>query len=141
MSPTDKTKILLLDDESFLLELYALRFLKSGYDVFTTRSVDEALKILRGGYVPAVILFDITMPEKNGYQFLEGLSALPVYASALKVALTNEGQDGALHHLGELGADAHILKAKYTPAEVVEQVNALLAARQSPTAPLYPTQS
>ena len=49
--PSDrKTKVLLLDDEKFLVEIYKIKFEKSGYEVSTYYDVDDALKALRKGY-------------------------------------------------------------------------------------------
>ncbi len=122
----EKPKVLLVDDEKFLLEIYSIKFLKSGYDVFACMSADEALTALKNGYNPDAILLDITMPEKNGYELLEALKDIPLKKSCLKIALTNEGQKGEVERTAELGIDAHLIKALYTPAEVVAEVETLL---------------
>ena len=126
MSDDIKKKILLIDDEKLLLNLYSIKFLKEGYDVFVCQSVDEGLDALRKGYKPDVILFDITMPEKNGYEFLEGVAQEHLAKHSLKIALTNEGQDAEKQRMGELGADAHILKGTTTPSSVVKMVTEML---------------
>lgn len=129
MSPDGKVKILMIDDEKFLLDIYSTKFLKSGFDVFACHSVDEGIAILRKGYEPDVILFDITMPEKDGYVFLEELRQLRVKKTCLKIALTNEGQTGELQRLAELGTDMHIVKASFTASEIVEKVRHQLHER------------
>lgn len=126
-----KPKVLLIDDEKFLLEMYSIKFLKSDFDVFSCLSADEGLVALRNGYEPDAIVFDITMPIKSGYQFLEELRELRIFKHCLKIALTNENQKGEMDRTLELGADAHFVKAKYTPAEVVEAVSALLTKKRS----------
>jgi len=130
MPPETKPKVLMIDDEKFLLDIYSTKFLKSGFDVFACHSVDEGLAILQKGYEPAVILFDITMPEKDGYVFLEGISQLHLKNMPLKIALTNEGQEGELKRMKELGTDIHLSKASFTPAEIVERVRSLLAGNK-----------
>ncbi len=130
MATDIKPKVLLIDDEKFLLELYSIKFLKSGFDVFSCLSADEGLDALRKGYEPDAILFDITMPEKNGYEFLEGLHDIRLSKNPLKIALTNEGQEGEKQRTAELGVDAHLIKAEYTAGGVVETVQALLASRK-----------
>lgn len=129
MAHNSKPKVLLIDDESFLLEIYSIKFLKSGFDVFACKSAEEGFTALNNGYAPDAILFDITMPAQSGYEFLEGLKNIHLPKHCLKIALTNEGQDGEMGRLAELGADAHLLKAKYTAAEVVEQVRTFLEKR------------
>lgn len=125
MSKT-KIKVLLIDDEKFLLEIYSIKFLKSGFDVFACTSADEGLAALRNGYEPHAILFDITMPVKSGYEFLEDLKHIRLPRRCLKIALTNENQDGEKERTMELGADAHFVKAQFTAAEIVEAVSAML---------------
>ena len=119
---SEKPKVLLIDDEKFLLEIYSIKFLKSGFDVYAANSVDDGLAAIKNGYVPDAILFDITMPEKSGYEFLRGLATMKLPRHCVKVALTNEGQAGELHLMANLGTDLHLLKAQFTPAEIVEKV-------------------
>jgi CheY-like chemotaxis protein len=126
MSTDTKRKVLLIDDEKFLLEIYSIKFHKRGFDVFVCNSADEGVKALQNGYEPDVILFDITMPYKSGYEFLEELKYLHLGKHSLKVALTNESQAAEMDRTKELGADAHLVKAKYTAGEVVDEVTALL---------------
>ena len=125
--PTDvQPKILLIDDEKMLLEMYSLKFNKGGFGVFACGSGEAAISALKGGYNPDVILFDITMPGMSGYEFLEKIREIPLPASCLKIALTNEGQDNEIGRMKELGAEGHLLKALYTPAELVVEVQNLL---------------
>ena len=126
MSSDAKPKVLLIDDEEFLLTMYSTKFLKSGFDVYVCDSADKGIAALKGGYVPDAILFDVTMPVKSGYEFLEELKKISLPKSCLKIALTNEGQDNEKERLMELGIDAHLLKAKYTPHELVPKVAAMI---------------
>ncbi|MBI5456943.1 response regulator [Candidatus Kaiserbacteria bacterium] len=131
MGAERKIKVLMLDDEQFLLFVYKTAFEKKGYEVTAYHDVDNALKALRGGYVPNVILFDITMPDsRSGYEFIETVYAEKLAKHSLKIALTNEGQDGELKRMGELGADAHFLKAKYIPSEIEAAVAEMLKTKR-----------
>lgn len=124
-----KTKVLILDDEEFLLYMYQIVFEKNGYEVTTCESADDAFGLLRKGYDPDVILFDITMPQgRSGYEFLELLGREGLGKRSMKIALTNEGQDGEKARLQELGADAHMLKAAYIPSQLAKAVTDMLAA-------------
>ncbi len=119
MEPQTKTKVLLLDDEHFLLEMYRIVFERSNCEVRTLDSADDAIIALRAGYEPDLILFDVTMPEgRSGYEFLEILAREKLAIGSMKIALTNEGQDAEIARLGELGADAHMLKAAYIPSQL-----------------------
>ena len=131
MTNEHKTKILLLDDEKFLLEVYKIKFESSGYDVSTYYSAYDALDALRKGYEPDVMLIDITIPDSiSGYEFLELIKKEGLCKHSLKITLTNEGQDAEIGRMGELGADAHMLKANYLPAQLVTVVDEMLKAKK-----------
>lgn len=128
----EKLKILMLDDEKFLLFVYQNKFEKAGFDVLAFHTADSALSVIRSGYVPHIILTDITIPDsKSGYEFLEILQRERLCRHTLKIALTNEGQDAEIARMGELGADGHILKAKYTPSELVTEVTTMFEVYRS----------
>ena len=128
--PSDRRyKILLVDDERFLLEIYSTRFLKEGFDVYACTSADDGIAAVKKGFHPDVILFDITMPETTGYEFLEHIQEIDCPKHCLKIALTNEGQDAEIARTLELGADAHLMKAGFTPGELVEKIRAMLTER------------
>jgi len=127
MSSEQKTKVLIVDDEKMLLQLYRAKFEQSGYDVYTCTEADDALKVLRYGYKPDVILFDINMPGMSGYDFLKTVKAEKLGAKHnVAIALTNQGHDAERQYTDELGADAHLLKAAFTPAEVVVEVERIM---------------
>lgn len=122
-----KPKVLMLDDEKFLLEIYKIAFEKRGFEVATYYDVLSAVGVLRAGFEPDVILFDVTMPESDsGFQFIEAVKQEKLARHALKIALTNEGREAAHTRLLELGADAHLIKAEFIPSEIVEEVNKML---------------
>ena len=99
--------------------------------VFACNNADDALKVLREGYHPDAILFDITMPDsRSGYEFIETVQKERLAKHALKIALTNEGSEGAISRAEELGADAHLLKAKYVPSELATTVTELLSKKR-----------
>ena len=126
-----KDTVLILDDEKFLLYMYQIMFEKKGYEVTTFDSADDALSALRGGYAPDIILFDVTMPQgRSGYEFLEIMRDEKLGAHSMKIALTNEGQDGEIKRLADLGADAHMLKAAYIPSQLADLVTDLLEKKR-----------
>ena len=131
MPSKQPTKVLLLDDEKFLLDIYTLSFKKHGYEVSAFHDADDALHALRHGYAPDVMLFDITMPNsKSGYEFIETVNTEKLSSHSLKIALTNQGREGEMERLDELGADAHLLKANFIPSEIVAKVTEMLSAKE-----------
>lgn len=135
MPPTpdvQKIKVLILDDEHFLLDMYRLIFEKNGYDVTTFDTADSALVSLRNGFDPDVMLFDITMPGgMSGYEFLEHVKKEGLAKRSMKIALTNEGQDAEKARLMELGADAHLLKASFVPSQLAITVSQMLQTKRA----------
>ena len=128
----NKTRVMMLDDERFLLELYKASFVKHGYEVSTYYNAEDALRVLREGAQPDVILFDITMPDsRSGYEFIEVVQREKFAPSAIKISLTNEGQDAEIQRIAELGADGHLLKANYIPSEIVAKVAEMLLQKTS----------
>ncbi len=121
-------KIFIVDDDSFLLDMYALKFSQSGYDVTTALGALPALEKLRTGtYVPDIILLDIVMPVVDGFEFLEKMRSEKLALSAIRIVLSNRGQESDIARGKELGAAGYIVKAATTPAEVITQVADIIA--------------
>ncbi len=130
----ERMKVLLVDDEKLLLDLYRKKFEEGGYYVYTCSEADDALKVLRYGYKPNVILFDISMPGMSGYEFLQAVRKEQLGGEPhIAIALTNQAHDAEKKYTSELGADAHILKSSYIPAEIVAKVGELLKKVLPPT--------
>lgn len=121
-----KKKILIVDDDSFLLDMYALRFTQAGFDVETGMNADETLKKLRGGLVPDICLFDVVMPSIDGFEMLEMINKESLIPKTIKIFLSNLGQEQDIARGKSLGAASYIVKANSTPSEVVAEVNKVL---------------
>lgn len=127
--PQASGKVLFIDDDKFLVEMYSMKFHSLGYDVQTALSVDDGLAILRGGFPADAVLFDIAMGAKDGFAFLAELSKEGLAKAALKVALTNQSDDMERQKAVELGADLYLIKASVIPSEVVNIVAEALSHR------------
>ena len=115
-------KILLVDDDEFLLDMYSLKFRESGFQIELARGGEEALKLLRGGLEPDVILLDIVMPVIDGFEFLRVIAKENLKKKATIVILSNLGQKEDIDKGMALGASDYIVKANSTPSEVVKKV-------------------
>ena len=127
-SPEGK-RVLLVDDDNFLLDMYSVKFTGAGFTVRACLSVQAALTTLRGGFQPDAIVFDLTMPEYDGFSFLETLRSEGLAPNAIKIALTNQGSDEEKIKTEALGAHRYIVKASMIPSEVVTAVGAELAKK------------
>ncbi len=119
--------VVLVDDDQFLRDMYALKFREQGFTVEPMSSVAEALERIRGGLVPSIILFDMVMPGQNGYDLLGALAEEKLAPNAIKIALSNEGQETDVDKAKALGAHGYIVKANTIPSEVVARVMELAA--------------
>lgn len=118
--------IMIVDDDSFLLDMYAMRFTQAGFDVVTAMSANEALTKLREGAEPEVILLDVVMPTTDGFELLETINSEGLIPKTLKIYLSNLGQDQDIERGKSLGAASYIVKANSTPSEVLSHVQEVI---------------
>lgn len=122
---------MLVDDDNFLLDMYSMKFTQSGYQVQACLSVKVALDVLRGGYTPDAILFDLIMPIEDGFVFLSTLKTENLAPHAIRIALTNQSDETERKHAEELGTDRYIIKASMIPSEVLAVVKEELGKRKA----------
>ncbi|MCR4325437.1 MAG: response regulator [Patescibacteria group bacterium] len=126
-STNNSRSVMLVDDDKFLLDMYTTKFTQRGYSVQACISADDALKFLREGLEPNAILFDLTMPERDGLSFLQEIKDSKLASNALKIALTNQSSEEEKAKVIALGTDSYIVKATMIPSEVVNTVDQLLS--------------
>jgi len=119
---TTLKKILIVDDDIFLLDMYSLKFVKSNFDVSTALGPEVALEKLRQGFEPDIILLDIMMPVMDGFELLEIIKKENLALTSVFIFLSNRGQQSDVDRAKELGASGYIVKASSTPGEVIEKV-------------------
>jgi len=126
---TKRKKILIVDDDSFLLDMYALKFSQNNFEVYTAPGGAQAIDQLKGGLKLDVILMDIIMPEMDGFEMLEKINDEKLSENSVKIILSNKGQQSDIDQGKALGASGYIVKANSTPAEVTNQVMEILAKK------------
>lgn len=120
-----KKKILLVEDDKFLSEMYSTKLTESGFDVETAFDGEAGLK-KANEFQPDLILLDIVLPKKDGFEVLKELKAKEELSKIFVIALTNLGQREEVQKGIDLGANDYIIKAHFTPTEVVAKVKKLL---------------
>lgn len=113
---------MLVDDDTFLLDMYALKFTKAGYEVKTIDSTDNALKTIRDGYVPDIILADIVMPGMDGLDMVANIRKERLAPQACVIMLTNQGASDDVARAKKLDVSGYIVKATTIPSEVLTEV-------------------
>ncbi len=139
MNPQAK-KILLVEDEDFIRELYVRQLTKEGFVVKTAVDGQSGLTILKQEPFD-LLLLDIMLPGMNGLQLLREFKTQNPSSPMITILLTNLGQEAVIKEGFELGAQAYLIKASYTPDQVVGEVKNALFGGQPPVNPTpNPTQ-
>ena len=120
-----KTKVLIIEDEKMLVDMYASKFNKEGFEVEEAltgkQGIDKAKEIN-----PDIILLDIIMPEVDGFAVLKELKNNQKTKNTPIIMLTNLGQDEDIEKGKKFGAVDYLVKANLTPREVVGKVKKIL---------------
>ena len=124
-------KILIVDDDKFILDLYVIKFSGAGYEVKTAESTDTGLKLIRAGYVPDVIMSDIVMPGMDGFELLAAIRKEKLAPSALMIMLTNQGTSDDISRAKKLNVDGYIVKATTIPSEVLAEVERIISSKKT----------
>ena len=121
-----KRKILIVDDDAFLLDMYAIKFSQNNFEVHTAMGGTQSIDKLKAGLVPDIILMDLIMPEMDGFEMLEKINTEKLSPNSVKIVLSNKSQQSDIERATNLGVAGYIVKASSTPIEVVEQVIGIL---------------
>ena len=121
----EKIKILLIEDDRFLSEMYATKLTESGFIVETAFNGEEGLAKAEN-IKPKLVLLDIVLPKKDGFEVLAALKEKGFLKDMKIIALTNLGQKEEVEKGMSLGASDYIIKAHFTPTEVAAKVKKIL---------------
>lgn len=138
MNPTAK-KILLVEDEDFIRELYTRQLSKAGFTVKSAVDGQSGLETLKAEQFD-LLLLDIMLPGMNGLQLLREFKTQNPTSPMITILLTNLGQEAVIKEGFELGAQAYLIKASYTPDQVVNEVKNALFGSPPPSSVPTPAQ-
>jgi len=119
-----KKKILIVEDEKILAEMYYDRFVQAGFKVVTAYSAEEGIEAALKEK-PDLIVLDILLPRENGISFLEKLRKNPKIASTKVVAFSNYDDPATKKEAFDLGVEEYLIKTNYTPQEITEKIKRL----------------
>jgi CheY-like chemotaxis protein len=118
-------KLLLIDDDAFLRDMYAIKFSESGYDVHVAESASVALSKIEADPHFEIILLDMIMPVMSGTDLIKEIKSRFPEMDAKCIVLSNQGQQEDINEAMEVGAVGYIVKAEAVPSDVVKKVEAL----------------
>lgn len=123
--------ILIVDDDKFLLDMYAMKFKEKGYQVESAPGGAAAVARLSDGLEPSVVLLDLVMPGMDGFELLGEIKTKKLSPKSALVILSNLGQKEDIEKGTALGIDGYIIKASCTPTEVTKKVEEILAKKHA----------
>lgn len=119
-----QTKVLIVDDDPFILDMYVLKFKELGYDISAAGDGKNALAKIRKEK-PDIVLLDVVMPSMDGFEIMQEIQKdKPPHPKI--IFLTNLGQKEDIEKGMRLGASDYVIKAHFTPSEVAEKVKAFV---------------
>lgn len=113
-----KNKILIVEDDLFISEIYSRKLAENGFEVKVAQDGEVASFYFKE-FEPELVLLDIMLPKKNGWEVLKELKNQKQINPKI-IMLTNLGEKDKIEQAMEMGADDYLIKASLTPSELVE---------------------
>lgn len=126
------TKILLVEDDKSLREIYGVRLLAEGYDIVTASDGEEALAIAIKEH-PALIIADVMMPKISGFDMLDILKSTAETRNIKVIVMTALSSEDQRARGERIGADRYLVKSQVGIEDVVRTVHEVL--EDKPSAP------
>ncbi|MBU4030657.1 response regulator [Patescibacteria group bacterium] len=114
-------KIIIIEDERILLELLKEKLIQDGYEVITAMDGQEGIDKIKEE-LPDLILLDIVMPKKGGFEVMEELNQDDKLKNIPVIIISNSGQPVELSRIKKLGAVDWLIKTDFNPQEVVNKI-------------------
>jgi CheY-like chemotaxis protein len=118
-------KILIVEDDKIILNMYRVKFTKAGHDVQVAENGHDGLNLMKS-YNPDIVLMDLMMPVMDGFTALQHAKADPQLKNIPIVILTNLSQAEDSDKVISSGATAFLVKSDLTPAQVLEKITPYL---------------
>jgi len=123
-------KILIIEDDSFLSEMYSTKLIQEGFETEIAVDGKQGIDKIKN-IKPDLVLLDIVLPKMDGFEILESVKKDPEFKNIPIILLTNLGQKNEIEKGLSLGADEYIIKAHFTPTAVVAKVKEILKSKNN----------
>lgn len=117
--------ILLVEDDPFLIDIYKNKLKEVGFEIETVEDGEKVLDKMKEKK-PDLMLLDIVLPNVDGWEILKKIRTDTNLKDLKVIILSNLGQKDEVEKGIELGATKYLIKAHFTPSEVVEEIKKLL---------------
>ena|SRR3990167_8492193 len=117
-------RILIVEDDRSLVRLYQTKLEKTGYTIHVAYDGEQCFEIL-ADFTPDLILLDVILPKIDGFEVLKRLKTDTKTQNIPIILLTNLGQDEDIEKGKKLGAIDYLIKAQFTPSEIVKKIEAI----------------
>jgi len=117
--------ILLVEDDSFLIDIYTTKMRESGFSVEVASEGEEAVRKAKEEKFDLVLL-DIVLPKVDGWDILRQIKAESKLKDLKVIIISNLSQKEEVEKGMNLGAEKYLIKAHYTPSEVVKEIKEVL---------------
>ena len=117
--------ILIVEDDKFLRELIAKKLAQEGYEISEAIDGEEGIKKIKEEK-PGLVLLDLILPGIDGFEVLSKMREDPSLVQIPVIILSNLGQKEDIERGLKLGAVDYLIKAHFTPAEIIEKVKNVL---------------
>lgn len=122
-------KIILVDDDTFLRDMYATKFIECGHEVTTAIHAADALRIIEQDQKYDLMIVDMIMPGMTGIELMRELQSIYKDVQLKFIVLSNQGQDQDIEEAKQAGAIGYIIKAQSVPSEVVKRVEEIMSQK------------
>jgi DNA-binding response OmpR family regulator len=117
--------VLVVEDDKFLRELISRKLIKEGFNVESAIDGEEGIKMVKE-LNPAIVLLDLILPGADGFEVLSRIKGDPALSSIPVIILSNLGQKEDVEKGLKLGAVDYLIKAHFTPGEIIEKIKNVL---------------
>ena len=117
--------ILLVEDDPFLIDIYTTKLKEEGFKIDVAKNGQVALDFLKK-HKPDILLLDIVLPQVDGWEILKRIKKEHKFKNLPIIVLSNLGQKQEVEKSFKLGAAKYLIKAHYTPAEIVGEIKKTL---------------
>ena len=129
----NKPTILLVEDDPFLSSILQLKLDKENFKTIRAADGEEALNLLtEQGIRPDLILLDLILPKKNGFEVLETIRQDPTLEKLPVIIISNLGQPSDIERGKALGVIDYFVKAKLSVDELVNKVKEEIKSTPTP---------